>query len=123
MHFSKDPAVISIDERGKFVIPLLSGHIGGANNLASGIASFLKAIPVITTATDVNGLFAVDEWAARNNMAIFINVIITQICEFFKMNRTFADNRPSVYNDEKRKGGFFYAIRSERVQKVSRSDE
>ena len=68
---TKDPAVISIDERGNYVIPLLSGHIGGANGLATGIAAFLKAVPVITTATDVNDLFAVDEWAARHNMSIF----------------------------------------------------
>ena len=66
----KDPAIVSIDEQGRFVIPLLSGHIGGANALAAGIAEFLKAVPVITTATDVNDLFAVDEWAARHNMAI-----------------------------------------------------
>ncbi|HBX75879.1 MAG: cobalt-precorrin 5A hydrolase [Acidaminococcaceae bacterium] len=68
---TKDPAVVSIDEQGKFVIPLLSGHIGGANGLALGIAGFLRAVPVITTATDVNDLFAVDEWAARHNMSIF----------------------------------------------------
>lgn len=68
---TKDPAVISIDEQGKFVIPLLSGHIGGANSLATGIAEFLQAVPVITTATDINKLFAVDEWATRHNMSIF----------------------------------------------------
>lgn len=66
----KDPAIVSIDEQGHFVIPLLSGHIGGANALATGIAEFLHAVPVITTATDINDLFAVDEWAARHNMAI-----------------------------------------------------
>ena len=68
---TRDPAVLSIDEQGKFVVPLLSGHIGGANSLAAGIAAYIKAVPVITTATDVNDLFAVDEWAARHNMSIF----------------------------------------------------
>jgi cobalt-precorrin 5A hydrolase len=65
-----DPAVLSVDERGQFVIPLLAGHIGGANELARCLAMSLGATPCVTTATDVNGLFAVDEWAARNNMVL-----------------------------------------------------
>ena len=56
----EDPAVVVMDERGKFVVSLLSGHIGGANQLASKIASLTGAQPVITTASEVSRTIAVD---------------------------------------------------------------
>lgn len=67
---TKDPAVIAVDEQGKFVISLVSGHIGGANELCTGIAADLQSIPVITTATDLNGKFAVDVFAGKNHLWI-----------------------------------------------------
>ncbi|MDD5805232.1 cobalt-precorrin 5A hydrolase [Blautia sp. HCP3S3_H10_1] len=67
----KDPAVLVVDECGKFVISLLSGHLGGANELAHMAADILKAIPVVTTATDLEGKFAVDVFAKKNNCHIF----------------------------------------------------
>ena len=61
-----DPAVLVVDEKAQYVIPLLSGHVGGANALASRLAADLQALPVITTATDIQGLFAVDVFAVKN---------------------------------------------------------
>ena len=65
-----DPAVLVLDARGQFVIPLLSGHLGGANRLAKELALALGAQAIITTATDIQGVFAVDEWAVANDCAV-----------------------------------------------------
>ncbi len=65
-----DPAVVVIDSSGRFVISLLSGHLGGANELAVKLAGILKATPVITTATDNMGIEAPDVLAKNNGLVI-----------------------------------------------------
>ncbi|MDR0452240.1 MAG: cobalamin biosynthesis protein [Treponema sp.] len=67
---AEDPAVVVIDEKGRWAVPLLSGHLGGANELSAEIAELLGSRAVITTATDINGVFAVDLWAKACGLVI-----------------------------------------------------
>jgi precorrin-4 C11-methyltransferase len=59
-HKHTDPAVINVDSTGKYVVSVLSGHVGGANELTRHVASVLGAEPVITTQSDNSGLWALD---------------------------------------------------------------
>ena len=65
-----DPAVVCMDELGRWAIALLSGHIGGCNELTVRIADAMGAEAIVTTATDLNGRFSVDTFAARNDLRI-----------------------------------------------------
>lgn len=60
-----DPAVVCMDSTGQFVVPVLSGHVGGANEWARQIASILGAQAVVTTQSDCNGVWPLDLLAAR----------------------------------------------------------
>lgn len=92
----KDPAVLVVDCSCKFVISLLSGHLGGANDLTLTVAKVLNAQPVITTATDNLGLTAPDIIAKENNLII----------EDLKRAKTIAammvDGKKVAFIDEKR---------------------
>ena len=69
-HKSQDPAVLVLDERGKHCISLLSGHMGGANALAGTVSALCGAEPVITTGTDTEHRFSVDEFARCNGLVV-----------------------------------------------------
>lgn len=105
-----DPAVILIDDHGNFVISLLSGHIGGANDLTTKIASIINSTPVITTSTDVNNKIGVDSIAKRYychikypkniqyiNKALVDNKIVDLYLPY-KYSYILTDNIKSSYN-------------------------
>ena len=91
-----DPAVVVLDECGRFAIPLLSGHLGGANDLARRLAKACGAVPVITTATDANGVFAVDEWAKHQHCLVAEPARIRKVSSALLAGRTvrFASDWP-----------------------------
>ena len=90
-----DPAVLVVDENGKFVISLLSGHAGGANRLCGLLAEDMGAQPVITTATDGRGLFAVDVFALENGLQISDRILAKQVSA-----RILAGETLKIYSDE-----------------------
>ena len=91
---ASDSAVVAIDEAGRFAVPLLSGHLGGANELAQTVARAAGAIPVITTATDVRGVWAVDTWARRAGLAVSNPEAIKRVSA-----RLLSGGRVALYSD------------------------
>ncbi len=93
---ASDPAVVVLDECGRFAVPVLSGHLGGANELARRLAAVCGAVPVITTATDANGVFAVDEWAKHQNCTVLEPERIKEVSGALLAGRTvrFASDWP-----------------------------
>lgn len=85
---TSDPAVVVLDEKGKFCIPLLSGHLGRANEYALAIAGITGSIPVVTTATDINQRFAVDVFARNNGLCISSMVLAKEVSAALLANRT-----------------------------------
>jgi cobalt-precorrin 5A hydrolase len=65
-----DPAVVVVDDQGRFAVSLLSGHLGGANELTLTVSKYLNAMPVITTATDIGHIPAIDMLAVKYDLMI-----------------------------------------------------
>ncbi len=93
-HKAQDPAVVVCDQAGNFVISVLSGHLGGANELSYEIANMLGATPVITTATDVSGIKAIDLIAKENKLSF------SDYSEIKNINKALLDNKEIALYDE-----------------------
>ncbi|MBO6129690.1 MAG: cobalamin biosynthesis protein [Pseudobutyrivibrio sp.] len=117
-----DIPVIVIDELGLNVIPILSGHYGMGNSLAKSLAKVLGATPIITTATDIEKVYAIDSFAARNSFRILNKAMIKNVSMkllsgdkvYYKNSietLSFADNEPA--NIEEAKGKNWDIIFSE----------
>lgn len=78
-----DPAVINMDANGSFVQSVVSGHVGGANQLCSQISNVLGAQPVITTVSDTSGLWALDTLPSQYNWKMETTQPLTQIISKF----------------------------------------
>ncbi|NIQ95075.1 MAG: cobalt-precorrin 5A hydrolase, partial [Desulfuromonadales bacterium] len=100
-----DPAVVVMDEKGQYAISLLSGHLGGANDLARDAARAIGGEAVITTATDVNKLPAWDDVARKEGLAI------DPIKNIRKLNSLLLDKQEIVLVDRcKRISQYFSAV-------------
>lgn len=76
---AEDPAVVVVDDYGKYSISLLSGHLGGANEIALWLSKEIESIPVITTASDSRNIESIDMFAKKNNYRMDDMKSITEI--------------------------------------------
>jgi len=97
-----DPAVINIDANSQFVQPVVSGHVGGANQLAEEIAGMLGATPVITTVSDTSGLWALDLLSKKHNWTMECQGNLTQLMAAFVNGK-----RTALLLDVRDKGTLF----------------
>jgi len=103
----RDPAVVCVDSTGRFVIPVVSGHVGGANDLARRIAGILGGEAVVTTQSDNEGLWALDTLARRFGWNAEVSPV--------QMNRvifSFVERRPTALLLETRDAGTDYLERT-----------
>ncbi|SEA88556.1 precorrin-4 C(11)-methyltransferase [Pedobacter hartonius] len=82
-----DPAVINIDEQGRFVQSVLSGHAGGANDLTKRLGRMLQAQPVITTSSDLQEIWALDLLAEKFGWSAVSNGSVNEVISLFVNNR------------------------------------
>jgi len=95
----EDPAVVAMDHHGRHVVSVLSGHLGGANRLAREVAALTNGVPVITTATDTEGLEAIDLLAVQEGFSIGNHRAIKAV------NKGLLNGEPlQLYDPEKRLG-------------------
>ena len=102
-----DPAVVCVDTTGQHVIPVVSGHIGGANELAARLSSALGTTPVITTQSDVTGLWALDTLEKRFDWPIASEKDDLNDCIF-----TFVNRKPTALLMDVRDEGTDYLERT-----------
>ncbi|PKN30671.1 MAG: cobalamin biosynthesis protein CbiG [Deltaproteobacteria bacterium HGW-Deltaproteobacteria-21] len=101
----QDPAVVALDHRGKYVVSVLSGHLGGANQLAREVAAITGGSPVVTTATDTEGVVSVDLLAVQEGFSIDNHSAIKAV------NKAILNGEPvQVYDPESRLGGDWSGI-------------
>ncbi len=105
-----DPALVVVDEAKRFSISLLSGHFGGANELSRQVANAIGAIPVITTATDVNGLVALDDIARKKKLTISnIERLKAIHMEMLMGNKVYVYDPFNIMSEIKGKGEICYS--------------
>ena len=88
---TSDPAILNIDDNGNFVISMLSGHLGGANQLTLKIADLIDATPVITTSTDVNKKLGIDVLAKD----LYLSIDNTK--EILYFNKSILESKPLYF--------------------------